>query len=144
MNDAIYESNCLNDTQEIGIKIAAQLPKPSCVYLRGEMGAGKTTLTKSIIQAMGFVGEVTSPTYNLVQEYKVNQAMVYHMDLYRLENPAELEFLAIEDLWSEHSIFLIEWADKGGNYLQKATHEITINKGDQRLDLARHIVLREA
>jgi len=61
------------------------------------MGAGKTTLTKSIINTLGYQGEVTSPTYNLIQEYPVNNGMVYHMDLYRLQDPEELSFLALED-----------------------------------------------
>ena len=117
-----------DETIIIGQQIAAQLAFPSCVYLHGSMGAGKTTLTKSIIKAFGYSGEVTSPTYNLVQEYQVEQGTIYHMDLYRLDDPSELEYLALQDLWSDTSLFLIEWPERGEGYLQAANIEITINK----------------
>ncbi len=114
----------LNETAEAARVIAEQLSFPACVYLHGQMGAGKTTLTGSLINAMGYQGAVTSPTYNLIQEYQVDEGIVYHMDLYRLEDPAELEFLALEDLWSDHSMFLIEWPQNGASLLPPATIEI--------------------
>lgn len=123
-----YSAASLEETELIGRQIAKRLTFPSCVYLQGEMGAGKTTLTKSIIQAFGYVGAVTSPTYNLVQEYQVEQGVIYHMDLYRLEDPSELEYLALNDLWSSASLFLIEWPVRGVGYLQMATAEVVINK----------------
>jgi len=123
-----FESKSLNDTEDIGHQIANHLSFPSCVYLEAGMGAGKTTLTKSIINALGYVGPVTSPTYNLIQEYPVKDGMVYHMDLYRLQDPEELSFLALEDLWSEKSIFLIEWPQNGSGYLLPASHIISIEK----------------
>ena len=106
------------------------------------MGAGKTTLTKSIIQAFGYIGEVTSPTYNLVQEYPVEQGVIYHMDLYRLEDPSEFEFLAIDDLWSERSLFLIEWPERADGYLQPANAVITIQKVPETSSVARQIMLK--
>lgn len=143
MNDLNFDSICLQDTQKIGADIALQLSFPACVFLHGDMGAGKTTLTKSIIQAMGYDGDVTSPTYNLIQEYQVERGTIYHMDLYRLENSSEIEFLAIDDLWADDSIFLIEWATKGGTYLQKPSHEITISKKCEQSEYARNIILKE-
>ena len=123
-----YSSCKLEETEIIGQQIAKRLTFPSCVYLQGEMGVGKTTLTKSIIQALGYVGEVTSPTYNLVQEYQVKQGVIYHMDLYRLEDPSELEYLALDDLWSNNSLFLIEWPLRGAGYLQMANAEVVVSK----------------
>ena len=123
-----FESKSLIDTESVGQQIAKALSFPCCVYLNADMGAGKTTLTKSIIQALGYNGPVTSPTYNLIQEYPVANGVVYHMDLYRLQDPEELSFLALEDLWSEESIFLIEWPQNGGGYLACASHAINIQK----------------
>lgn len=94
------------------------------------MGAGKTTLCKSIIQAFGYQGAVTSPTYNLIQEYPVDAGIIYHMDLYRLEDPAELEFLAVQDLWCERSLFLVEWPERGAGYLLPANWAIGIRKNN--------------
>jgi tRNA threonylcarbamoyladenosine biosynthesis protein TsaE len=142
MNQLTFDSHNLLDTGKAGADIASHLTFPACVYLIGEMGAGKTTLTKSIIQAFGYEGEVTSPTYNLIQEYKVEQGTIYHMDLYRLEDPSEIEFLAIEDLWSEHSLFLIEWPERAGKYLRKPSHEIVISKKFDQSEGARNIILK--
>lgn len=116
----------LSETQAAASQIMAHLSFPLCVYLNGEMGAGKTTLCKSLINAFGYAGEVTSPTYNLIQEYPIAQGVIFHMDLYRLEDPSELEYLAIDDLWSDRSIFLIEWAERGAMFLQPADAEISI------------------
>jgi len=123
-----FESSSLEDTKKIGEKIAGAIAFPSCVYLNADMGQGKTTLCKSIIEALGCKQTVTSPTYNLVQEYNVDAGLVYHMDLYRLEDPSELEYLALPDLWSQQSLFLVEWPEKGHGFLQPATHEITIEQ----------------
>jgi tRNA threonylcarbamoyladenosine biosynthesis protein TsaE len=92
------------------------------------MAAGKTTLAKAIINQLGYVGEVTSPTYNLVQEYPVASGTVYHMDLYRLESPDELEFLALDDLWTKDSVFLVEWSERGHGWLPAASHRVVIEK----------------
>jgi tRNA threonylcarbamoyladenosine biosynthesis protein TsaE len=137
-----FSSKGLEDTKIIGKKIADNLVFPSCVYLDGAMGVGKTTLSKSIIEGFGYVGEVTSPTYNLVQEYSTNEGTVYHMDLYRLEDPSELEFLALEDLWSETSLFLIEWPERGGLYLPKADVEIALAKTMDGDVTCRHIDMK--
>ncbi|MFT5573688.1 MAG: tRNA threonylcarbamoyladenosine biosynthesis protein TsaE [Cryomorphaceae bacterium] len=136
-----WTANNLAQTHEIGGKIAETLRFPACVYLDAPMGAGKTTLCKSIIQRLGCSEAVTSPTYNLIQQYPVSQGMVFHMDLYRLNDPAELEYLAIEDLWSQRSIFLIEWPERGQGHLWPATHTITIRKKGAEPDDKREIVL---
>ena len=110
-----------------GIEIAKQLQFPGCVYLQGGMGAGKTTLCQSIIGQLGYSGSVTSPTYNLIHEYVVNAGVVYHLDLYRLEDPAELEYLAIGDLWHNDSLLLVEWPDNGQGHLPQAGYCISID-----------------
>lgn len=122
----VFESGSLEDTQSIGYQIAQAMTFPCCVYLQADMGQGKTTLCKSIIAGLGSLQTVTSPTYNLIQEYQVNKGICYHMDLYRLDDPSELEFLALPDLWSQSSIFLIEWPQRGEGFLPPASHEISI------------------
>ncbi len=122
-----YDVESLEQTERAGVKISALMRFPACVYIHGEMGVGKTTLTKAILRGLGYQGAVTSPTYNLIQEYQVANGKVYHMDLYRLEDPAELEFLALTDLWGDNSLFLIEWPQNGNGYLPKPTYELSLN-----------------
>lgn len=120
----------LADTEQAGSVIASELRFPACVYLYGDMGAGKTTLTKALLQGLGYQGAVTSPTYNLIQEYSTPKGMVFHMDLYRLDDPSEIEFLALEDLWSEQCLFLIEWPQRGAGYIRSADANISLKKVD--------------
>ena len=123
---------------DIAEQISTQITAPCCIYLQGELGAGKTTIAKGIINAMGYKGQVTSPTYNLIQEYPFVDFTVYHMDLYRLEDVSELEYLALGDLWNEQSIFLIEWPENGEGYLPVCDYQIEIVK----LPTGREIHLR--
>jgi len=113
-----------------------------CVYLEGDMGAGKTTLAKSIIHGFGYAGPVTSPTYNLVQEYPVDHGVIYHMDLYRLDDPAELEFLALEDLWGQESVFLIEWPARAKKMLRRPDLKIYVSKISRDNEFIREIKLK--
>jgi tRNA threonylcarbamoyladenosine biosynthesis protein TsaE len=127
-----FSSTSLAQTSNVGKQIHDLLRAPACVHLRGDLGTGKTTLCQSIIAAFGVTETVTSPTYNLIHEYSYSEGVIYHMDLYRIEDPSELEFLALGDLWAENSIFLVEWPDKGGSYLQAPSHEILIeNQGPE-------------
>ena len=121
-----YQCNSLSETQAVGAELLELLSYPACVYLQGQMGAGKTSLCQGIIQAAGYSGLVTSPTYNLIHEYPVATGIIYHLDLYRLEDPAELEFLGLADLWQDDSLILVEWPDKGLGYLQAADFIISI------------------
>lgn len=121
-----FSSDSLHHTAQIGKQIHDLLRAPGCVYLRGDLGTGKTTLSQSIIAAFGVTETVTSPTYNLIHEYGFGKSVIYHMDLYRINDASELEFLALNDLWADNSIFLIEWPDKGIGYLPAPSHEILI------------------
>jgi len=126
-----YFSSCsLENTKSIAQEIVAQLEYPACVYLHGDLGVGKTTICQSIIASLGCQEAVTSPTYNLIQEYSTDMCMVYHMDLYRLQEPEELEYLALADLWNETSLFLIEWPENGQPYVPKETHSIELVRKD--------------
>ena len=102
------------ETIAYGRQLAAELSPPRIVLLRGDLGAGKTTLVKGI--AEGFEAaraeDVTSPTFTLVHEYRGPRATLYHIDLYRIETPRNLETLALDDLIASDSILLIEWGEK--------------------------------
>jgi len=134
----IFESQSLEQTKEIAVSIVNSLELPSCIYLQGDLGAGKTTLCKFIIEILGYQGVVTSPTYNLIQEYVVGSTIVYHIDLYRLQDPEELEFLAIGDLWSDQCLLLIEWPNRGGALIPTATHRVTIKDQSDNLRINKH------
>jgi tRNA threonylcarbamoyladenosine biosynthesis protein TsaE len=102
------------ETIAFGRTLAGLLVPPKLVLLRGDLGAGKTTLVKGIAGAFEAAAEedVTSPTFTLVHEYRGPKATLYHIDLYRIDTPRELETLALDDLRSENSILLIEWGEK--------------------------------
>ena len=116
---------------DLGASFSTQLKGGDIVYLVGDLGAGKTTLVKGIIQGLGYSGNVTSPTYTLVESYEHADFNVYHFDLYRLESPEELEFLGIRDMGGEQSVILVEWPDKGQGVLPAADHLIEISYQDE-------------
>jgi tRNA threonylcarbamoyladenosine biosynthesis protein TsaE len=104
------------ETTEFGRAFAAELRSPALVLLRGDLGAGKTTLTKGIISGLGAASEedVTSPTFNLVHVFKTQSSppvKVYHVDLYRLEGTNDLLSIALEDILAEPGIAIIEWSE---------------------------------
>ena len=106
-----FTTHSEEDTIALGRRLAASLAPPKLVVLRGELGAGKTTLIKGIAEGFSAASEedVTSPTFTLVHEYRGPEAVVYHIDLYRVDTARALETLGIDDLISENSVLLIEW-----------------------------------
>jgi len=123
------------ETMQAGREIAALLRTPLLLILRGDLGAGKTTLTKGIAAGMGAAAEddVTSPTFTLVHEYPGGTMPLYHLDLYRLQKERELAALGIDEL-REGAIVLIEWGERFPLLVAEADGEIAIAhcEGDSR------------
>ncbi len=118
------------ETIAFGRKLKELLVPPKLVLLRGDLGAGKTTLVKGIAAAFEAAAEedVTSPTFTLVHEYRGPRANLYHIDLYRIDTPRELDTLALDDLRSDNSILLIEWGEKFPRLVKERDLEIALDR----------------
>jgi tRNA threonylcarbamoyladenosine biosynthesis protein TsaE len=125
-----FTTHSAEETIVLGRSLAADLSPPMMVVLRGELGAGKTTLVKGI--AEGFhaapADSVTSPTFTLVHEYRGPNVSLYHIDLYRVDTQRELETLGLDDLRDEKSVLLIEWGEKFPRILQERDVEIALDR----------------
>jgi tRNA threonylcarbamoyladenosine biosynthesis protein TsaE len=121
-----------------GARLAAQLPPQCVLYLEGDLGTGKTTLTRGILRQLGHSGAVRSPTYTLLEPYQLAQGALYHLDLYRLTDPEDLEDLGLRDLLAEPALWVIEWPELGATRLPPP--DVTIQLAHQ--SAGRHLTLR--
>lgn len=117
----------------LGRSLAEVLRPPKLVVLRGDLGAGKTTLVKGIAEGFHAASQedVTSPTFTLIHEYRGPDVALYHIDLYRIDTPRELETLGIEDLISENSVLLIEWGEKFPRFERNRDVEIAFKRSGE-------------
>lgn len=116
------------EMEALGARLAAALAAGGgVVYLRGPLGAGKTTLVRGLLRALGYQGSVKSPTYTLVESYALAGEQVHHLDLYRLNDPEELEFIGLRELLDPRAICLIEWPERGGERLPEP--DLTLDFG---------------
>ncbi len=106
-------------TEAFGARLAPLLAHLHLVTLSGDLGAGKTTLVRGLLRALGHVGKVKSPTFTLVEPYDIDGRAVYHFDLYRLSSPEELEYLGFSDYLADDALSLIEWPERGDERLSR-------------------------
>lgn len=121
-------------TLKLGTRLARRCPVPTVIHLQGDLGTGKTTLARGFLRGLGFPGRVKSPTYTLLEPYELERCSVYHLDLYRLTSPEELEFLGARECLHSRAIWLVEWPDHGGDWLPAADLIVELqHSGEARL-----------
>ncbi|MDT8448885.1 MAG: tRNA (adenosine(37)-N6)-threonylcarbamoyltransferase complex ATPase subunit type 1 TsaE [Wenzhouxiangellaceae bacterium] len=111
----------------LGARLAGELAGGQVWTLSGDLGAGKTTLVRGMLRGLGFEGRVKSPSYGLVESYRIGDLEIHHLDLFRLGHPEELDFIGLEDLVGPDSVLLIEWPERGPGRLPAATYRIDIS-----------------
>lgn len=127
-----YPSRCFDAFDEagqvaVGRALAGACSAEAVIFLHGELGAGKTTLTRGVLRGLGYEGAVKSPTYTLVEPYELPGGRVNHLDLYRVADPGELEYLGLDELLAGPAITLIEWPERGTGWLPPPDLEVWID-----------------
>ena len=132
------------DTEAFGVQLAAHRPRRddgfAVVYLTGDLGAGKTTLARGFLRAIGVVGTVRSPTYTLLETYEAAGVTVVHLDLYRLQDASELEALGLRDLALPNHVWLVEWPERGEGGLPPPDLRISLAVSKTGGVEARHVI----
>ena len=136
-----FITHSAEETTELGRRLASELAPPRLVVLSGDLGAGKTTLIKGIAEGFHAASQenVTSPTFTLIHEYRGAGVNLYHVDLYRVDTQRELDTLALDDLFYENSVVLIEWGEKFERFRCDRDVEITIERlgeNDRKIKVA--------
>jgi len=128
----------LEDTKNLGQKIAKEILKRKdksafIVFLDGDLGTGKTTLVKEIIFALGIKEKVKSPTFTIIEPYELNDKNIYHIDLYRINDPSELEIIGLREYLNEsEAIIFIEWPEKSFGFLKKFDLKISLKHSSEK------------
>jgi tRNA threonylcarbamoyladenosine biosynthesis protein TsaE len=133
MREKRFRTRSVEGTLALGETLVEMLRPPMLVILRGEVGAGKTTLVKGIAAALGAAAEedVTSPTFTLVHEYESERVHLFHLDLYRLETEEQIAVLGLEEMLAEpNALVLVEWGERFESVLKLASGEIAMEQGD--------------
>jgi len=139
--ESVIVTHSPEETIELGRRLASLLAPPKMVLLRGELGAGKTTLVKGIAEGFNAASQddVTSPTFTLVHEYRGPEINVFHVDLYRVDTQRELDTLGLEDLFGDNHLLLIEWGAKFPRFVKECDVEIAIeslSENDRRFKIS--------
>ena len=116
-------------TAALAKRLARELKAPATVYLRGDLGVGKTTFTRYFLRACGVTGSVKSPTYTLLEPYQLDDGPFYHFDLYRINDPWELELAGFAEIFDAHALRFVEWPERGAQWLPAAELELVFSAG---------------
>lgn len=130
MSDAAvreFEAESEAEMMTLGARLARGLQGGQVITLSGDLGAGKTTLVRGMLRGLGFEGRVKSPSYGLVESYELAGLEIHHLDLYRLGQPEELDFIGLEDLLGANSVLVVEWPERAGGRLPPETCAISID-----------------
>jgi tRNA threonylcarbamoyladenosine biosynthesis protein TsaE len=128
-----FDLPAVGDTEELGRALADSLPARAVLLLDGDLGAGKTTLARALLQRLGVRGAVRSPTYTLVERYPTPVGEAVHLDLYRIADPEELLYLGLDDLEESARLWLVEWPERGRGALPAADLRLRLaSRGDGR------------
>lgn len=122
-----FEPESQEQQERLGAALADCSQASLIVYLKGDLGAGKTTLVRGFLRGLGYTGTVKSPTYTLIEPYRITGRSICHLDLYRLADAGELEYLGVRDLLQEETLLLIEWPERGEGVLPIADLTILIS-----------------
>ena len=115
----------------LAARFSDSVETPVVMYLCGDLGAGKTTFARAYIHSLGFPGYVKSPSYGLLETYEAGGQKILHLDLYRIEDPEELEYLALRDLFDAGSVLMVEWPDRGKHYLPGPDLALEFSENDE-------------
>jgi tRNA threonylcarbamoyladenosine biosynthesis protein TsaE len=124
-------------TEALAEALALTLPDRAVVFLHGELGAGKSTLARAMLRALGVTGPIKSPTYTLVERYPLGVGEAVHLDLYRIASTGELEFLGLDELAAGARLWLVEWPERGGAALPTADLivHLTVDRDGRQAEL---------
>ena len=114
------------ESERAGREIARTLAPDAVVHLSGDLGAGKTTVTRGLVRALGHAGRVKSPTYTLVEPYELSSLHFYHFDFYRLKNKEEWEGAGFREYFNAQSLCVVEWPERAAGLLYPPDVEITL------------------
>ena len=142
--ELVFHASDAAAQMDVGRHLARALQAPLCIYLQGDLGAGKTTLTRGLLHALGHQGAVRSPTFTLMEPYVELTPACYHFDLYRLSDAEELEYLGIRDLLDRPVVLLFEWPQRGEGSLPAADLLIDIRAQENNGRLVEIYSLTEA
>ena len=112
-------------TLQLGAHVLS-LTRNGLIFLKGELGVGKTTLVRGLLRELGYEGKVKSPTYTIVESYALNSITIQHFDLYRLSDPRELLYIGTDELLAEAELAIVEWPERGKGYLPEPDLKITL------------------
>ncbi len=128
--------NNFQQMQDLGAELYRLFDTGGVVFLKGNLGVGKTTLVRGFLHAAQITQSIRSPTYTLMEHYQTDKLKVIHMDLYRLSEPEELEYLAVREMLADDTLVFIEWPDKAEGFFREIDLEINIDYCDEGRDIS--------